>query len=177
MRSLKDAGLVSLPRFAKFGEIGGLPFEILDAVCRAGQFGPEIVYTLNVLTEDEAPLFYDSEGEPVGPVVAISFAEAPSRLRHVEYFGTRRAESLGPCRFEQLPSKQIGQSGYIDIVDCEDAVDTIPHVATAALSAASTAPLSGEAAKKRAAAAVAARNGRSAPARHDDDGDLEDLPF
>lgn len=170
--------MASLPPFVKTEQLADRVFEIMNAECRASQFGPEVVFTLRALDDATVgPFFYTQDGDPVY-IASWSASETPSRKKYATWFANVGADTLGPCMIEWVPT--AGANPFANIVDCPAWADaTVTQASSApapALSGPTTRPAATTAPKGRTVRQPARSSGREAFAP-DEDAPLDDLPF
>lgn len=111
-RSLKDAGLISIPFWLTAEQVNGQPFYVVGASVRNGRFGEQIVMKLRL--RDGA---YDADGELHKIVhLSLSLGGEGQRRDFARYF-QNSTDPLGPCIFVPVPTG----NGLSDFYRVEDA--------------------------------------------------------
>lgn len=172
MRSLKEAGLNSLPPFIGQSDLEGRVFEIVDATSRDSQYGPEVVFQLRVLDDGErGPWIYTQDGDPVF-LASWSASYTPGangqREQFVKHFRANPGDTLGPCLIEWIPTQ--GGNPFARIIDA-------PAIQEGTVTAAASlpAPTTRTASPPKAAAATRRATRHPEPPQRPDDDDA--LPF
>lgn len=153
MRTLFDAGLDNSTPYVRLTDVVGSIVAITDARPRDGQFGPEIVLSLQLLSAR-----FDVNGNEIPTIFRASMERTDARMAYVRAFEDSR-EPIGPCEIVQLPPTKVGQSGAIVFNDASRLLEAEALPAPE---------------RQAVAAPAGRRNGRgqAAPA-----GDLEELRF
>lgn len=192
MRRPADLGLGSLDPFVSPSDIVGAYITLHNAVYRDGQFGPEVVFTAELLADQ-----WDANGNAIPHRFKFSQScegASETRLNYVEAFATSR-EPIGPFVVVQLEAASPTVSGAIVLNDASDLIDldALPQpeasgpgaLARAARNAAAREVAVGANVSRGRSArpsnggapTTASPRGRQAARPSTDDDDLEDLPF